>query len=37
MTNGIRNTELEGLATTLKQKLGLITGPTQTKNVQNLN
>lgn len=36
MTNGIKNTELEGLATTLKQKLGLNEGPTQTKNIQNL-
>jgi hypothetical protein len=36
-TNGIKNSDLEGLATTMKQKLGLLTGPTQTKNVQNLN
>lgn len=37
LTNGIKNSQLDGLATTLKQKLGLINGPTQTKNVQNLN
>lgn len=37
LTNGVKNTELDGLATTLKQKLGLATGPTQTKNVKNLN
>lgn len=36
MTNGIRNSELDGLAATTKQKLNLSVGPTQTKNQQNL-
>lgn len=36
MTNGIKNTELDGLASTLKQKLNLSNGPTQTKNQKNL-
>ena len=36
MTNGIKNTELEGLSSTLKKKLTLNEGPTQTKNVKNL-
>ena len=36
LTNGIKNSELEGLGHTLKQKLGMADGPTLTKNVRNL-
>jgi hypothetical protein len=36
MTNGVKNSELEGLSSTLKKKLTLNEGPTQTKNIQNL-
>ena len=36
MTYGVKNTELEGLAASMKQKLTLGEGPTQTKNIKNL-
>ena len=36
MTNGIKNHELEGLSSTLKKKLVMNEGQTQTKNVKNL-
>jgi len=36
MTNGIKNTELEGLSNTMKKKLTLNEGMTQTKNIKNL-
>jgi hypothetical protein len=36
MTNGIKNTELQGLPNTMKKKLTINEGMTQTKNIKNL-